>query len=287
MSYQDLVDHENFSALMEDSASGDKEALKELYSIFLSQKFFVPERFQREKLSHEPAYPNDFINILGIKDADRVIIPVFSSKEGPFEWFGEELRVALFTGSEIIKKLPTDWWIVLNPNLDLQKEISPWEIDQIRGGDLGIDAAVNEILPSLTLERTYSSPTTEHNSLLKTLKIQALKNPAIKTVSILIQTDHFEDEKMNRSSIIVGIEIFNNWGAEIETIRESFENSIKPELIGDLDVSCLAGINKDSLSLSIFKNTTPIYVAKEGLSALFNLSRLMNCLINYLKNLNR
>lgn len=280
-----MPDAEKIGKALKLAALGYSDAARTFFESFFSYRFIIAQRYQPHPLTFCPQYPNDFINILAVADGDRVIVPVFLSADDLYEWSDQLPNIEEIEGRKLIERMPEQWWICLNPGQELEKEFSPWEINQLKAGPAAIDAIIEEIYPSIIGQPIEISPlqTGEFQDLLAALCAEAPKHPSLKRIYAARETySGIEDNQ--QSSVVVGLEIDSNIGAELEQIKRVFENLVDRAQIGDEHVRVLAGSTardipnqssaglissslEGNLVLGIFKGCRPIYDCSGDTSA--------------------
>ncbi|MBX7144888.1 MAG: hypothetical protein K1X79_10590 [Oligoflexia bacterium] len=135
-----------FDQTLLQAADGGPAALERFFIEFLSHKFTVPLRHQKEQLSYTPSYPNDLVSVLGVQDKERVIVPSFSQPQFLDEWIGIALESRSYTGEALLKLIPDGWWLCINPGQEIEKELSPWEISRLKAGILNDPDTMAELV---------------------------------------------------------------------------------------------------------------------------------------------
>lgn len=131
--------------LMELCIEGQSSALRSFYQTLLRSEFVVAERFQAQTLSDAPVYPNQFFNILAVQAKDYVVVPCFTQAAMLKEWSGNELTNRKMSFTQMLSVLPAEWWICINPGMQVEKELSSWELGLLRSGPESIDEIVDEL----------------------------------------------------------------------------------------------------------------------------------------------
>ena len=243
---------------MQEALAGSFEAGRRFFLAFLQGPIYVPERRQIHPLTEAPSYPNDFVNILGIQDKERAVVPAFSRLEHVEQWFGGNLECKTLSGLELIKLVPADWWICFNPGREVEKEISPWEIDQLRGGEEGIGAVLAEIFltgPAQTLSvRTLRD--NEHAAVRAALKSLADARPEISSIYLLIEEGRDADENPIET-LLIGLEIDSSNLRVVEDIRCAALSLAQKAEIGGNPVKVYAGGAGGKIALKALEGSPP------------------------------
>jgi SseB protein N-terminal domain len=237
------------------------EVLSSFYKLLLSMQWIVPERAQDNQLINQPEYPNPFLNILGIVKKEQVFAPIFSSDPRVREWSGHEIRGRYLSFKELLELLPNGWWIIINPGSEGEKDLSPWEIELLRGGESNIPALIEEILVEDVIEDIELSELedSEHQILKTKLVDIAKQNGEVSKLFLLREKGKTLSEK-ETSSIILGILIDTIPVARREEIQNTFADAGAYTLIGSEKMKVRVGDSIDgNLLLGIFKDHQPFY----------------------------
>jgi len=253
------ADHGEIGALLAAAAAGDSAAVRRFYTALIAGPLFVPERQQERPLTDSPRYPNDFVNILGVQDRERVVVPVFSDASLIEQWCGVQLRYRSMSGTQLFQLLPDGWWLTINPGAEVEKEISPWEVDLLRGGTASIGALAEELeaeRASSTVQLQVPGPD-EYAGLREALAVIAPTLPELKHLFLLREVGQ-------RTWLLVGAEV--EAGREVaERIGATLQAEANRAQIGAEPVRVLAGGTDDrTMILGLFKRTAPFYTAARG-----------------------
>jgi len=233
---------------------GVETAIISFFDAFLSGPLYVPERKQRAPLSNVPRYPNEFLNILGISERERTIVPVFSSAQKMNSWFGTPLAYRTLSGQELLSLIPEGWWIAINSRDDFEKEISPWEIENLKEGRDGIPAVVAEILEAERGGTLNLAPVkdSEYLELRTSLTEFASRTKNIEEIFIAV-----EEQDGSPLRILIGVQQGRN-ASTLEDVKQL----VKKSLIGDLPSEIIDMSTDQLLSgalrhFSLYKNQEP------------------------------
>ena len=245
------------------ASEGDGLSLQKLLLGVIAGPLYIPDRNQPRKLSYQPEYPNDFVSIMGVQDKERVVVPVFTSADLIEPWFGSELQFKQFSGTQLFSILPEDWWILINPGQELEKEISPWEISRLKEGEPGIKEVLEEIaqedaiVQTIELKQIQESDFSELKT--KLTEFASARDEILKLYMLLeksLTTDGGSIEQ-----ILVGIECKKNV-KDIEKIKDEAGQLCSINLIGNLGAKVRAGVSGNNIILGVFKDTVPFYTTK-------------------------
>lgn len=246
---------------------GDHQAQRRFYTAFLAGPLFVPDRYQARPLSHQPQYPTPLVSILGVQDGERITIPVFSDPGAIALWAAAELRYKTLSGVQLLALVPDEWWLVVNPGAEIEKEISPWEVRQLRSGAAAIDGLIEELADnadnSVRPVELVTPRTEEYAALTATLSAFGAREPRVKTLYLLKELDlESAPPDLNSpgpSMLLVGAVVDAKDAAELEDLRLAIRDTAQVELIGGDSLRVIAGPAVDSLTLGVFKKSVPFF----------------------------
>lgn len=237
---------------------GNRSATAKFFEQFLTDSLYVPERFQAMPVSDQPRYPNEFMNILGLEDGDRTIIPAFSRVNLIEEWCGQELQHKAITGRELLSLVPEEWWVTVNPGLDIEKELSPWELSQLKAGSSSIRILLEELYPP------------DQPEILEFEEVEETDYPELKKVIIKKAKEHPEISKLYLAKIeedeatvlILGVEASGEDVISTDELEDSLRRVIDLAQIGGDPVRIRIGDSVEgNLLLGAFSKVNPFYSA--------------------------
>lgn len=243
---------------MFEALEGDSRAARTFFECLLGARFFVPERHQDRPLSDAPPYPNDFLNILGIKAPGRVIVPIFTRSELIESWCGVTLRFRTIGFAELMAIVPDDWWVCLNPGAEVEKELSPWELGLLKGGPQVIDELVSEfesenVAPTVQIRAPND---TEYGELRRGLLEYAATEPEVAKIFILRE----EGGEHREPIVLVGVECFSSDRRTLDRVKELVEAEVARGLIGSDPARVMVGGKEtNNFALTLFSKAEPIF----------------------------
>jgi len=247
---------------MEQALDGVPGGAKAFLEGFLQSTIFVPTRHQQHPLSDAPVYPNDLFELLALQDKERVIIPAFTQVDMIKDWCGNDLLYRKLQVQTLLERVPDEWWLVLNPGMQVEKEFSPWEIEQLRHGPDG----VTEVLDDLEENAEQLEPadvaavTTGYTGLRKGLREFFEKNQNISKIYLL------RSLKDDNDSLLIGIRVKSKDEQVVEELRDKCQRMAKKELIGAEDIKVLAALeDQPELALGIFQEEHLVHERTPGI----------------------
>ncbi len=249
------------SSLLDRASMGSVEAARSLYECFDETSWFVPSRPDSGIISNESQYPSEVYGYLAIETNEYSIVPIFSSEAFLQEWAGREVAFRKISGKQLRLSIPEDWWIGINPNQSVEKELSPWEIKHIGLGPEGIDEALSELFDySPVVEATTCEIDIEaHDSLVKALIEEGEKQPEVQAIFALERKGlTFEDQEV--TELLIGIAVAPAAYQSLEDLQDFFSRTVDLHLIGSIKGKVYTGIwGTQSIALNIFSHTSPIF----------------------------
>lgn len=258
------------AAALDAAAGGGLEEIRRFFNLLRSAMLFVPARSQAHQPDNSAAYPDEFLNVLALEDDGRVYVPCFIDAAAIHEWYPEPLTIREIEFSALSSLLPEDWWLVLNPASEACKELSPWELQRLRGDD----AALLELLEELRQPEMRAAVTVEEvsadqaqtlrESLTKWATAQAEVAEVYLARENSVSLEPLTTQEDQISTLLIGIAISRASSEQLDRVRSAASAVAAAATIGDETPRVLCGaIN--SVALGVFKGIQPIYRAKRGI----------------------
>lgn len=251
------------------------EAVLAFFRAFLLGPLFTPERRQTAFSVQNVPYPDEILNVLAVRRNDLIIVPVFSHPEFIEHWSGRNLAWRQMTGAALLRILPNEWHICVNPACEVEKEITPWETARLKHGDTGIQEIVSEIS---TNEWSQALEIGSIDSGLYKILISSLCNEAhsVREIVFLYLVEELGPTVNGdrTRTILLGIATEDLSAAASKTLQEHFQRILDLHLIGDVPGKVIVGaLGGQSVLLNIFSGFEPFYWRSF-------LSRLRNYFLN-------
>jgi len=260
----------DLTLLMERASAGDREATRAFFKSFFITPLFVPDRHQPIPPKKDITYPSEFNYLLGVESEGRYIVPAFTSPELLAEW-GGNLVYREITGERLLHVIPEEWYCVLNPGQEVEKEFTPWEIAQLRLGEGAIQEILDELAlaDSLIVRKTVGVMEGEGLALREALTEHARQIPPIRHLYLLKEECEDEEERVT-IRYVVGVAVAASYSGQLDQHVEGVRRVCRIVQIGDTDVQVLGGLEgTHTLLLSMFQGVKPFYsVKKEPLDGL-------------------
>ena len=244
----------------EEAINGERPAIVAFFKAFLEGPIYVPDRVQAHPLTDAPEYPSPFTSILGVRDKERTIVPAFTRSELLSAWSENPLTFRKFKGFDLLEVIPAGWWLCINPGSDIDKELSPWELETLKAGESGIEQVAEELTARQNNEVLQIRPLkeNEYSSLAKGLIEYAERETQIEEISLLVEEGIDVEENLVLTALV---------GARLSSGTRSI-NDIKVELTALSNREQMAGdqvrvfvgdCEQESLFLEAFKGYQPIF----------------------------
>lgn len=262
----DLVWASHLETALSGALAGSRSAARAFFEQLLDAEggLYVPERFQAERLSDAPDYPSPFFSLLAVRDGERAVVPTFSREEHLAAWCGCRLTCKRLAFSRLAEMLPGGWWITVNPGREAEKEISPWEIDQLRGGAAGIEAVLDDLFPEDLAEFLEVRPLAAgERADLRAAAVRAASGiDQISRLFILIQAGR-DAEDRPAEQLLIGAEAPDSTAADHRRIQQALLDAVRPHLIGDCAPRVLACAHlANTPHAGFFSGAEPIYARR-------------------------
>jgi hypothetical protein len=129
------------------AGTGSKNEIDAFFKILLNASVFIPLKTQ-----NAPTQPivgestSETLPYMFVEYEEHNCIPVFSEEAFLQHWAEREVLTSEEVFKQFIWRLPQNTWLYLNPNQDVGKEISPWEIELLKQGEDTIPDLVEGVI---------------------------------------------------------------------------------------------------------------------------------------------
>jgi hypothetical protein len=242
--------------------SDDKNSLTEFYKLFLESTVYAPERYQSEKLSAQPKYPNDLFYLLGVQAGNDVFIPIFSEPSYIEEWCGQKLNYKTMKALDLLKTVPPEWCVCLNAGSDVEKEFTAWEVSKLAQGPESITEVVEDQINVNHMENLHIRPLEEgeYSKLKSQLESYCKANDLISELYIMIETKSDLENTIPTTLLVAAFfdSLDNN---DKQTAYQNELDAIcKPHLIGDLNLRTFVIDDPETnITSRLFQQFSPFY----------------------------
>jgi hypothetical protein len=253
------------------ASKGDESALTLLYEGLIEGPLYVPRRFQAQRMTDQPAYPSDLVDVLGLAEGDRVVVPVFADAGAIEQWCGNKLLYREMNGKRLAEAIPDGWWAVLSPGSEGEKDLSPWELEQLRAGVQAVPALIAELRDAEIVEPLEVAPAQgeEYAALRDALLEYCKAHEEIERLWVLKESGlDLEERRVTR--VLIGAELGASvGGTQLETITAELRATADRAQIGGDAAKVFVGSGRDALILGAFRGAEPLYAGpkKTGIFA--------------------
>lgn len=144
------MDNPNLTRLLEIAADGKEAAMQHFFEELLAGSVFVVHRvgFNRDSVNRAPVIGQSHLASLGyltVQYEGVEALPIFTEEDFAHRWTEAEVPVERRDFKTLLN-LVGDSWMYLNPGQEVGKELTSWEIEQLRQGPDAIPDIVRELL---------------------------------------------------------------------------------------------------------------------------------------------
>ena len=247
------------------ASASDPSALRRFYETLFLAEFFVPERFQGVALSDTPSYPDQFFNLLGLRAESHTVVPLFSRPELIEQWCGNKLSYRALSLKSIVELVPAEWWLCVNPGMEVEKEFSPWEIEKLRSGP----ESIAEIIDDLVLEDTPlefeigALAADQEPRLLQFLLEELPRRSIIERAHLIVErSSSAEGEKMER--YVLALFCSTHDDAALRATRREIKHLCDTLLIGSWPLRVIASEVENPDPISAMCSKIPPFYTKRS-----------------------
>ena len=176
------------------------------------------------------------------------------------DWCGKKLSYKEFRDSLLFKAIPEKWWGYLNPGTDLEREISPWEVERLASGRSSIPELLEEALGLRQGDLLTIKPLEGFEKLEESIRTFASGEEVLAQAYGALEEipDHLDE--YDSEQILLYFRINNYSPAESKDFEERLRAHVSLELIGDTKYKLfIEDAAKDSLFLGLFEELEPIF----------------------------
>lgn len=248
---------------LQSAGSGTNREIELFFIELLKSSVFVPLKKEEVKInsSNIGNYKKEDLPYMFVKHEENSFLPIFSEENFLHHWAEREILLTEEKLSSLIWTLPQNTWLYLNPNQDIGKEISPWEVELLKRGEDAIADLVEGVIESeqddlvIDLPNEYLLPLT--NVLVPILEIY---DSLLEAFLISIR----EDESKHPRAII-GIKYDSSISNEKKDyIRKEIQDAAEQHLVKPYtEVFIIDDLGEEkSISHNLFLDVSPFYQRK-------------------------
>ena len=198
----------DLTTLLRAACEGERSDVITFLKAFKNAVIIVPEKEQSPSFNFLPPYPDRPLNILAVQDGNNIVVPVFSDPALVEKWSTHPLKVRSLRSLELIKLLPENWHIALNPSDEYRKDFSPWELNKLTEGDEEISEIATELESEHGVEplEVRKLASTEFIEVKTALKQMHSANTDLRDIYFAIETGKtYEDSTIE--TLLVGLKL--------------------------------------------------------------------------------
>lgn len=251
--------------LLEAAADNLEGAQVTFFSALLESSVYVPLQagLQAPRNLAKIGAGEDHIAKLGFATVEyqgSVTLPIFTQEEFVSDWAEAETAVVEQQFQSLLWLLGEETWLYLNPAQEVGKEITPWEVEQLKKGASAVPelvAALNEELeePDLIVTPADDAFPELKNKLLPILQIY----PELAEAFLVTLQESAESDLKPA----LGIKYQGITEAKRVYLRSELENASKNYLAGHQQLFLVDDLdNAQSPNWKLFSESTPFYISQ-------------------------
>ncbi len=184
-------------------------------------------------------------------------LPIFTEESFVGDWLDTQCVITEVEFSKLLWYLGAEDWLYINPGQELGKEITPWEIEQLRRGPEGIPDLVEALKEEFDEELTVeNNPENLGKLRSKLLPLLELYPELIEAFLVTIREGEKGDEKPT-----LGLRYRRITDAKRMYLRSEFDNLSKEHLPGHQQLFLVDDLGEpNSPNIRLFEGATPIYI---------------------------
>lgn len=259
------------AAALDLAAQGKTEDIRRFLELLRMATLLVPTRQQVKQPDNLAQYNNEFLNLLALQESERIVVPIFTDALVLQDWSSESLNLRQIEFNSLIKLIPNDWWLVLNPGSDACKEFSPWELERLCGDEAALLELIEELREPAIQTPVRVEAVSQQDLAKCALALTQWAGSQAAVDKVYLAREFFDSHDLEqevseeRSKLLIGIALdpkkLKSAGLTLEEIRDQASNFVAGFTIGDNAARVLCGAS-DSLALGVFKDIEPIYKLK-------------------------
>ncbi|MCO6429476.1 MAG: SseB family protein [Deltaproteobacteria bacterium] len=245
----------------EGASAGSTEKMRRFFQAFLHGPLYIPNRLQQVALQNLADYPNDFTTMLALQSEERQLVPVFSRPEHIETWCGHPLLYSAMSGKELMARVPDGWWLVINPGTPFSKEISPWEMEQLKELE---EEGISNIIEELSIEPAGTSvdlsqlEISDRPELCAALTSLAQDLAAIDQLYLLSE-QRLTDEGDTADICVIFAEVSGAGAKAAAEVSRKIKDTAARHLIGDLWEARVI-LPSDDLMKGVLRHFSPFFI---------------------------
>lgn len=264
-----IVDpHKELSRLLEDAADNRPGAVEAFFELLLRSTVFVPMRAEFRggetvARAQVPILGDSSIGELGyltVTHEGKETLPIFTERDFVEEWAEQAVALSEKEFKSLIWTVGDDISLYLNPAQDVGKELTPWEVIQLRRGIEAIPDLVEALAEDSDEEISIRPGEDLFPELLAKIRPILEIYPELREATIAAVSDYEgADERP-----VIGLKFDRVTEAKRAYIRGELE-TLSKELLPPTQrlVICDDLGEKYSPNLGMFAGMTPFYLATE------------------------
>jgi hypothetical protein len=242
------------------ASEGDIASARFFLQSFLNYNWVVLEQNQGWLNPPDNLEKAQFCDILATKTEGEIRCPIFLSQEDANIWFDGVAITRTINGAHLLRITPPAWFLVIQPGMEIEKILTPWEKVRLLEGEDGIEEILNEIFVAESSEPIEIKVTsdTEYLELKKSLVL--LANEANNVLHLwLLEKLTTDDENYQDQDYLplLGVEVATMVDNDF---RDKLNNIVKLNTIGGHEITIHYILsNEHSMISELFFGFEPFY----------------------------
>jgi len=144
------------------AGNGSRPEIEIFFKTLINSRLYIPAK--RHVPKNNPILGEsspESLPYLFVDYEEHSCIPVFSEEVFLTEWAEREIIITDEEFKTFIWRIPQNTWLYLNPNQEVGKEISPWEIELLKQGEDTIPDLVDGVIETEQEDIEIESPPDE------------------------------------------------------------------------------------------------------------------------------
>lgn len=253
------MSHSTLTKALQSAGMGSTKEIEDFFKALLKSDVYIPlrkETSKRNPLVGEQSVES--LPYLFVDHEEHSCIPIFSEEDFLKSWAEREILISEESFKTFIWTLPHNTWLYLNPNQEVGKEISPWEIELLKNGEDAIPDLVEGVLETEQEDLEIEPPPEELLPLTKILLPVLEIYEELEEAYLLAIRE--ADSETPRA--LVGIKYSSVMSEDkLAYIRSELQNAAEEHLLkpftGIFVVDDLG--DENSINLNLFLDIAPFY----------------------------
>jgi len=255
------------TTLLHQAADEVPGAAERFFAALLKSHVFVPLR--AGVANPKPANPigegKDHLEESGFATVDyegTTTLPIFTEEPFVDQWIETSTNVSEQSFEKLLWLVGDETWLYINPSQDVGKEITPWEITQLRRGEGAIPDLVAALREDIDEEIIVETGSDQFDDLkVQLLPILQIYPDLTEAFLVTIRDSENGDPKPT-----LGVKYEGITEAKRVYIRAEIDNASQQHLPSNQQLFLIDDLgNPDSPNWKLFADAAPFYIAQKSI----------------------